>query len=189
LSTYPLRKNTAAITILAMISALGVVSRMFLRFTIVPGLLELTPGFLFSELGGVVGGAFGGILVGAIVGISGALGGGEFPILPLIGNIALGLGTGIAVHIERDRTRRSYAAIAILGGGLIGGFLPTLGISLWLFYPLEAAIFSAILDGAQAVLWAIVALVVERIAIRPVAGPYLYQNLHAGNQPLEETSE
>ncbi len=188
MSTFPLKRNTAVITTLAMISALGVIARIFLRFTIIPNLLELTPGFMFSELGGVVGGVYGGILVGAIVGLSGAMFGGEFPLLPLLGNIALGLGTGIAIHIQSDRNSRSYAAIAILGGGLIGGFLPTLGVSLWLFYPIEAAMFGALLDGAQATLWAAVAVVVERIAIRPIAGSYLYQNLHAEDQTLENVS-
>ncbi|TFF68660.1 hypothetical protein EU520_00115 [Candidatus Thorarchaeota archaeon] len=162
---------------------------MFLRFTVIPSLLELTPGFLFSELGGVVGGVFGGLLVGAIVGLSGAIGGGEFPLLPLIGNMALGLGTGIAIHIQSDRSSRSYAILAVVGGGLIGGFLPTLAVSLWLFYPIEAALLGAVVDGAQAVLWAVVAVVVERIAIRPVAGLYLYQNLHAQDQPLEDPSD
>ena len=83
----PLQKNTVALTSLAILAAMGIVVRMFVRIPVIPGLLDLTPGFLFSELGGVIGGLPGGALVGAIVGFGGAMAGGEPPLLPMLGNI------------------------------------------------------------------------------------------------------
>ncbi len=163
--------KTVLLVLLAFVAAIGIVVRMFVRITILPG-LELTPGFMFSELGGVIGGVIGGVLVGAIVGIGGALAGGETPLLPLIGNVCLGIGTGIAVFIDKTRSSPKYYALAVAGGGLIGGFLPSLVIYL-LMIPLEAAVILAAFDMMQAALWAIVALIVYKIVIIPVVGTYL----------------
>ena len=173
MDVLPLRKNTVALTTLAMIAALGIVVRMFVRIPIVPD-VELTPGFLFSLLGGIIGGVPGGVTVGAIVGLGGAIAGGEFPLIPMLGNICLGLGTGIAIHISKDRDRMIYRIVAVLGGGLIGGFIPDLTIFYFLFESFELAVFNAILDMSQAFLWAVVALILERGVIRPLIGHYLY---------------
>ena len=182
----PLEKNTVALTTLALIAALGIIVRLFVRIPIIPGLLELTPGFLFSELGGVIGGIPGGIVVGAIVGIGGALGGGEVPILPMIGNICLGIGTGWAIHLSSDRDNIRYALMAIAGAGIFGGFIPSMTVFAGFAGSLEAAFIAAIIDGVQATLWAVVALLLERIIIRPTIGDYLYRNPQTGVQPITE---
>jgi hypothetical protein len=180
MGVLPLQKNTVALTTLAMLAALGIVVRIFVRIPIATD-VELTPGFLFSLLGGIIGGVPGGVTVGAIVGLGGALAGGEFPLIPMLGNICLGLGTGIAIHISRDRDSILYRIVVVLGGGLIGGFIPDLTIFYFLFESFELAVFNAILDMSQAFLWAIVALLVERGIIRPLIGHYLY----AEEGPLE----
>jgi hypothetical protein len=173
MSSFPIKYNTVTISILAIIAALGIVARMYIRITIIPEVLELTPGFVFSQLGGIIAGLPGGILVGAIVGISGATAGGEFPLLPLIGNICLGLGTGWVYHAIRNRENKLYYLLVILGGGLIGGFIPSL-IIVALTESLEAAMIVAVIDCLQACLWAGVALFVNKIIILPLAGHYLY---------------
>ncbi len=174
MAQLPLRKNTVSLTTLAMIAALGIVVRMFVRIPVIPGFVELTPGFLFSLLGGVIGGVPGGIFVGAIVGIGGAMGGGEPPLLPMIGNIFLGIGSGLAIHVTKERNSRKYALMVVLGGGIIGGFIPTATVFASLIDPIEVILAGALLDMTQGFLWAIVALFVERSIIRPIAGKHLY---------------
>jgi hypothetical protein len=170
----PLRKNTVALTTLAMLAAMGIIVRMFVRIPVIPGLLDLTPGFLFSELGGVIGGLPGGTLVGAVVGLGGAMAGGEPPLLPMIGNICLGIGTGWAIHVKTDRDSILYMVMVVLGGGIIGGFIPSMTIFAAFTESIELTILYATIDMLQAFLWAIVALALERIVIRPVIGHYLY---------------
>jgi hypothetical protein len=173
MSSSPVKFNAPTISLLAIISALGIVARMFIRITIIPDVLEITPGFLFSQLGGIIAGLPGGILVGAIVGMSGAISGGEFPLLPLIGNISLGVGTGWVFHVIKNRESKLYYLLVILGGGLIGGFIPSL-IIVALTGSLEAAIIAAVIDCLQACLWAAVALFVNKVIVLPLAGHYLY---------------
>ena len=48
LGAIPLQKNTVALPTLAMLAAMGMDVRMFVRIPVIPGLLDLTPGFLFS---------------------------------------------------------------------------------------------------------------------------------------------
>jgi hypothetical protein len=170
----PLQKNTVALSTLAMLAAMGIVVRIFVRIPVIPGLLDLTPGFLFSELGGVIGGLPGGALVGAIVGLGGAIAGGEPPLLPMIGNICLGIGTGYAIHVRADRDSRLYIAMVIFGGGVIGGFIPSMTIFAAFTESIEITILYAAIDMLQAFLWAFVALLLERIVIRPIIGQYLY---------------
>jgi hypothetical protein len=174
MTQIPLRKNTALLITLALIATLGIVVRIFIRIPVIPGFVELTPGFLFSLLGGVIGGVPGGIFVGAIVGIGGAMGGGEPPILPMIGNIFLGIGSGLAIHVTKERNSRRYALMVILGGGIIGGFIPTATVFASFVDPIEVVLAAALLDMTQGFLWAVVALFVERRIIWPIAGKYLY---------------
>ncbi|MBD3406752.1 MAG: hypothetical protein GF411_11615 [Candidatus Lokiarchaeota archaeon] len=189
MSIYPLEKNTSGIVTLAFLGALGIVVRLFIRIPIIPGLLELTPGFLFSELGGVVGGIPGGLLVGAIVGIGGAIAGGEIPLLPLIGNMALGFGTGYAVHITKNRDGLKYALLAILGGGLIGGFIPSMTLFAGVGVPFETTFLYALMDMIQALFWAVIAVVLERKIIRPILGHYLYPNMQESELLLEASED
>lgn len=173
MSTQSISKNTVLLTTLAVLAAIGIVARMFIRIPVIPGFLELTPGFLFSELGGIVGGIPGGLFVGAVVGIGGALAGGEFPLLPMIGNMCLGLGTGFAVHFSRRNSWR-FSIIAILGGGVIGGFIPSMTIFAAVTDSLELTFIVAIADMIQAILWAIVAIFIDRYVIQRILGNYIY---------------
>ena len=184
MDTIPLKKNTAALAILALVAAMGLFMRYLVRITIIPELVEITPGFLFSELGGIIGGIFGGILVGMAVGIGGAMGGGEFSIIPLLGNIFLGIGTGYAIHITKERDSMRYSILAILGGGIIGGFIPDMTIFLILSETIEGAFLLALIDMIQGFIWAVVAIIIERKLIRPLAGNYLYPE--EGIQLLDE---
>ncbi len=159
---------------LALIAAIGTVVRLFVRIPVIPGFVELTPGFLFSLLGGVIGGVPGGIFVGAVVGMGGTVGGGEPPLLPMIGNIFLGIGSGLAIHVTKERDSRKYALMVVLGGGIIGGFIPTATVFASFVDPIEIILAAALLDMTQGFLWAIVALFVERRIIRPIAGNHLY---------------
>ncbi|MFW9849959.1 MAG: hypothetical protein ACFFF4_12545 [Candidatus Thorarchaeota archaeon] len=169
--------NTVLLTTLAIIAAIGIVARMFVRIPIIPGFFELTPGFLFSLLGGIIGGLPGGILVGAIVGVGGALAGGEFFLLPMIGNIFLGIGTGIAIHIVRDRNSWKYAIIAILGGGIIGGFIPSMTVFAAVTDSIELTFIVAVADMIQAIIWGIVAIVIDRLIIQRISGVYIYSDV------------
>jgi len=56
MSFVPIQRNTVALTTIAVIAALGMVVRFVIQIPVIPGLVELTPGFLFSILGGVIGG-------------------------------------------------------------------------------------------------------------------------------------
>jgi hypothetical protein len=194
MAQIPLRKNTVSLTTLALIAALGMVVRMFVHIPLIPGLVELTPGFLFSLLGGMIGGVPGGIFVGAVVGMGGTMSGGEPPLLLMIGNIFLGIGSGLAIHLTKERDSRKYALMVILGGGIIGGFIPSATIFASLVDPIEVVLAAALLDMTQGFFWAIVALFVERRIIRPIAGKYLYpepeeQILGESTLEAEDTTE
>ncbi|NWF95134.1 MAG: hypothetical protein HXY34_03240 [Candidatus Thorarchaeota archaeon] len=182
-------ERVVTITVLAMIAAIGIVVRMFVKIAVVPGLVELTPGFMFSLLGGVVGGIPGGVLVGTIVGIGGALAGGEPPLLPMIGNICLGIGTGIAWYASKDRNTYRFWVAAIVGGAVIGGFIPSMTIFASFTESLTGAVAVALIDAAQACLWAIVALLVDRLIIKPIAGPYLHPDTYREEHREEERTE
>ncbi len=169
-----MRINTVTLVSLAMVAALGLVVRMFVRIPLIPGLVELTPGFMFSELGGVMAGIPGGLLVGAIVGFGGAMAANEPPLLLMIGNIALGVGTGIALHIEPDRNRLRYIVMVILGGGIIGGLLPSMTIFAPLTESFAITLSYAMLDMYQGFVWGAAALLVEAFLLRPMLARYMY---------------
>jgi hypothetical protein len=171
----PIQRNTVALTTLAIIAALGIVVRYTIQIPVIPNAVVLTPGFLFSLLGGVIGGLPGGIIVGAIVGASGALSGTEIPLLPMFGNICLGIGSGYALYFAKRDTLKYYVMV-IFGGGIIGGFIPTLTVFSSFVDPLVVNLIAATIDMAQAFLWAFLALVIERKVIRPIVGHYLYSN-------------
>jgi hypothetical protein len=93
----------------------------------------------------------------------------------MIGNICLGLGSGYAIYVA-DRDTIKYYILVILGGGIIGGFIPTMTIFASLEAPLVVNLVAASIDMMQAFLWAIVALVVERAIFRPLVGDHIYEN-------------
>jgi hypothetical protein len=171
----PIQRNTVSLSILAIVAALGIVVRYTVQIPLIPNAVVLTPGFLFSLLGGVIGGIPGGIFVGAVVGVSGALSGTELPLLPMFGNICLGVGSGYAIYFSK-RDSLKYYVLVILGGGIIGGFIPTMTVFSSFVDPLVVNLIAATLDMAQAFLWTLVALIVEQKIIRPIAGQYLYSD-------------
>ena len=173
----PIQKNSVALTTLAMIAALGIVVRVFIHIPLIFGVVDLTPGFLFSLLGGVIGGLPGGILVGAITGLGGAMAFTEPPLLPMIGNICLGIGAGYALHLVKNRNAFRYYIMVIVGAPIIGGFIPTFVISLLYFDPLAIVLAAAIADTIQTLIWVFPALLVERYIIRQIIGNYLYPQI------------
>jgi hypothetical protein len=170
----PLRKNTVALTTLALLAAIGIIVRVFVHIPVIFGVVELTPGFLFSLLGGVIGGLPGGVVVGAITGIGGAMALAEPPLLPLIGNICLGIGSGYAIHLVMNRDNLKYYLLVIIGAPIIGGFIPTFMISALYGFPIELIVVSAITDMIQTLIWVIPAILIEKLIIRPIIGHYLY---------------
>lgn len=170
----PLRKNTVALSTLALIAAIGIVVRVFVRIPLILGVVELTPGFLFSLLGGIIGGLPGGILVGAITGLGGAMVLAEPPLLPFIGNICLGIGSGYAIHLVINRDNLKYYLLVIIGAPIIGGFIPTFLISALYGFAIELIIVSAITDAIQTLIWVVPAILIEKLIIRPIIGHYIY---------------
>ena len=181
----PLRKNTVALTTLAMIAALGIIVRVFIHIPLIFGVVDLTPGFLFSLLGGVIGGLPGGILVGAITGLGGAIAFTEPPLLPMVGNICLGIGAGYGLHLVRSRDSYKYYFMVIIGAPIIGGLIPTFIISLLYFDPLAIILAASIADTIQTFIWVFPTLILERYIIRPILGHYIYPD--AETMDLDET--
>ena len=183
MSFVPIQRNTVALTTIAIIAALGMIVRFAIQIPVVPNLVELTPGFLFSILGGVIGGIPGGILAGITVGLGGALAGGSLELLTLFGNLFLGIGGGYAIYFAK-RDTMIYRIMVVLGAGLIGGLIPSMTLFAAVGVPFEVNLFFASIDMAQGFLWGVVALVVERTLIRPIVGSYLYYDVE-----LEELDE
>jgi hypothetical protein len=183
MSIVPIKTNTVALTTIAMIAALGLVVRYAIQIPVIPNVVVLTPGFMFSILGGIVGGIPGGAIVGAVVGTAGALSGTEIPILPMFGNICLGIGSGYAIYFA-NRDDVIYRIMVILGSGIIGGFIPTMTVFSSFVDPLVVNMIAATIDMAQAFIWAVVALIIERTIIRPIVGHYLYSKVEI--QELDE---
>ena len=185
MSIVPIRSNTVALTTIAIIAAIGIVVRYTIQIPVNPNAVVLTPGFIFSILGGVVGGLPGGVIVGAIVGASGALSGTEVPLLPMFGNICLGIGSGYAIYFA-NRDTLKYYILVFLGSGIIGGFIPTMTVFSSLVDPLVVNLIAATIDMTQAFLWAVVALIVERKIIQPIIGNHLYSEVEIQELPEQE---
>ncbi|MFW9767317.1 MAG: hypothetical protein ACFFF9_15535 [Candidatus Thorarchaeota archaeon] len=176
MSIVPIKTNTVAISTLAIVAAIGIVVRYTIQIPIIPDAVVLTPGFIFSILGGIIGGIPGGAIVGAIVGASGALSGTEVPILPMFGNICLGIGSGYAIYFAK-RDSLKYNLLVFLGTGIIGGFIPTMTVFSSLVDPFVVNLIAATIDMIQAFLWVVVALLLEQQLLRPVLGHYLYSEV------------
>jgi hypothetical protein len=183
MSFVPIQRNTVALTTIAIVAALGMVVRFAIQIPVIPDLVELTPGFLFSILGGILGGIPGGIIAGTAVGIGGALAGGSLSILTLLGNLFLGIGGGYAIYFAK-RDSPKYNILVILGAGIIGGWIPSMTLFAAVGVPFSANLFVASIDMVQGFLWAVVALLLERVIIRPIVGHYLYYDLEI--QELDE---
>ena len=111
---------------IAILGAFGALLRYFAAITVIPGVVELSPSFLIPQLAGMLMGSIGGSLCGVIVGVTGSVRGGEFPLIPLLGNIALGLSTGIVKDFVSDEKRKLKKPLYVISGAFIGGFIPHL---------------------------------------------------------------
>jgi hypothetical protein len=153
------------IALLAIFAALGVALRQVAIPTASP-YVTLTPGFTIPLLTGIVLGPIGGFICGLAVGISGAVW--EPAIIPVIGNIALGLSTGIPTLARKRIPYIVWASVCFLSAIVIGGFLPTFsGEIIYGIVPIAAA-FDASIDATQAAIWVIVALLLEARVIQPL---------------------
>jgi len=153
------------VALLALFAALGVVLRQVAIPTASP-FVTLTPGFTIPLLTGIVLGPIGGFVCGLAVGISGAIW--EPAIIPVIGNIALGLSTGIPTLARRRLPCLLWASICFISAIVVGGFLPTFGGEIiYGIVPLAAALDASI-DAAQAAIWVIIALLLDARIIQPL---------------------
>ncbi|MFX1475067.1 MAG: hypothetical protein ACFFCO_06310 [Promethearchaeota archaeon] len=160
---------TFRIALLVIFAALGVVLRQ-LAIPTWTLYVTLTPGFTMPLLTGMVLGPVEGIVCGLMVGISGAFAPIPEPVLiPIIGNIALGLSTGLPALIRERIPRPLFIAICLVSASLIGGFLPTFGVETLVFleHPFGAAIIAS-LDAVQATIWVVVALFLDMGVIQPI---------------------
>jgi hypothetical protein len=125
-------------------------------------------------LAGMLLGPFGGIFCGIFVGVSGALW--EPFLIPLIGNIALGLSTGLPSYFRHKIPYSLWVSLCILFAICLGGFLPTFTVEVLIAgVPPLFAIFSASIDAAQAGLWVVLALLIQRGVVEPLLNPYRQQ--------------
>ncbi len=162
------------VTILAIFSAVGIVLRQLTIPTFSP-FVTITPGFAMPLLVGLVLGPLGGILCGAFVGISGAFW--EPILIPLVGNVALGLSTGIPTYYRQKLNNVSWIILCIFSAIVIGGFLPTFSIEILILgIPLYIAALTAIIDAVQAGIWVIVALFLTQGLIEPILFRYRRMN-------------
>jgi hypothetical protein len=168
---------TFQIALTALFAALGVVLRQISVPTPLP-YVTLTPGFTMPLLAGIVLGPIGGMVCGAIVGLSAGLW--EPLIIPLIGNIALGLSTGIPSLLRYQIPTALWRGFCIIGGILIGGFLPTFIGELVLLVPPLIAAAAASIDAIQAGIWASVAIILDAFTIQP----FLTRNLPSSSQAI-----
>jgi|Deesub1362B_J571_1020462.scaffolds.fasta_scaffold32370_1 hypothetical protein len=151
--------NAKQIAIVTVLGALGALLRYFAAIVVIPGVVELTPSFLIPQLAGMLMGSLGGSLCGVIVGVAGSIRGGEFPLIPLLGNVALGFSTGIVKDVVSEERKRMKKVLYVVSGALIGGFLPTFLISIF-FVPIFASAFYALIDTFQAGFWVFIGIII-----------------------------
>jgi hypothetical protein len=157
---------TLWIALLAIFSAVGLV----LRQVAIPTFslfVTLTPGFVLPLLAGIVLGPLGGILCGVFVGISGAMW--EPFLIPLVGNVALGISTGIPTYFRHKLQRSWWMVVCLISAIVVGGFLPTFTIEVLLFaVPPSFAALTASIDAVQAGIWVLVAIILAQAVIDPI---------------------
>ncbi len=162
------------IALIAIFGATGII----LRQVAIPTFslyVTLTPGFIIPLLAGIILGPIGGALCGAIVGISGAL---YEPILiPLIGNIALGLSTGIPTYFREWLNQYLWTILCVVSAISIGGFFPTFIVEVYIFaIPIPIAAITASIDAAQAGVWVSLALLIVHNIVNPLLSRYQKTN-------------
>ncbi|MFX0168767.1 MAG: hypothetical protein ACFE89_05325 [Candidatus Hodarchaeota archaeon] len=122
-------------------------------------------------LTGLLLGPLGGVLCGVFVGMSGALW--EPFLIPILGNIALGLSTGIPSFYRHKIPKSLWIALCMLLAVVLGGFLPTFSIEVFIAGILPAfAVITASIDAVQAGIWASLALLLQLGVIEPILNPY-----------------
>ena len=157
------------IALLAIFSAVGIILRQ-IAIPTYSIYVTLTPGFIIPLLAGIVLGPLGGILCGVLVGISGALW--EPILIPLVGNIALGLSTGIPTYFQKNLQHKWWMVVCFVSAVIFGGFLPTFAVEVFLFIvPPYFAALTASIDAIQAGIWVLVAIlltqgVIDTILVR-----------------------
>ncbi|MDO8055402.1 MAG: hypothetical protein Q6361_00935, partial [Candidatus Hermodarchaeota archaeon] len=158
------------LALLVICSALGIVLRQVVIPTYTP-YVNLTPGFVMPLFAGMLLGPLGGVFCGIFVGMSGALW--EPFLIPLIGNIALGLSTGLPSYFRHKVPYLFWILFCVVLAISLGGFLPTFAVEVLIagVYPLFAAL-SASIDAVQAGLWAVISLLVLRGVVQPLLNPY-----------------
>ncbi|MFX1566185.1 MAG: hypothetical protein ACFFCH_09355 [Promethearchaeota archaeon] len=154
------------IALLAIFAASGIILRQ-VAIPIFPPYVTLTPGFVIPLLTGIVLGPLGGILCGMFVGVSGAFW--EPVLIPLVGNIALGLSTGLPTYFRHRIHNISWMLTCVISAILIGGFLPTFSIESLVFgVPSFVAALTASVDALQAGIWVIIALILAQTIVDPL---------------------
>ncbi|MFX0097172.1 MAG: ECF transporter S component [Candidatus Hodarchaeota archaeon] len=139
------------------LGALGIVLRSF--YLEITANVQLTPGMIPPALAGMLMGLEGGFITGLIVGVYGALFSGEFPLIPLAGNMLLGIGPGIIYEIVDDRHTSLKSILYVLLTGFLGGFAPTFLFLLVLVPPAIAAP-SALFDLTNAIIAGIIGVII-----------------------------
>ena len=117
-------------------------------------------------LTGLALGPVGGFACGLVVGIVGALS--EPALVPLLGNIALGLSTGIPSLVRKRLPYPVWASLCVASGSFFGGFLPTYSVEVLAYLvPPVAALADGLIDGLQAILWATLAVLLDKTVVQP----------------------
>ena len=90
-------------------------------------------------------------------------------LIPLIGNVALGLSTGIPTYYRHKLRRKSWMVTCIFSAMIIGGFLPTFSIEVLVFrVPFFFAALIASVDAVQAGIWVIIAIILAQSVVNPI---------------------
>ena len=173
-TVQPSGKGTLSLSIwialVAFFTAIGVLFRQ-ISIPIFPPFVSLTPGFLMPLLAGMILGPLGGVLCGLFVGVSGALW--EFPLIPLIGNIALGLSTGIPSFFRNRMLPVLWMSLCVISAMIIGGFLPTFIVEVLVIgFPPYVATLTASIDAFQAIVWVAVAILLVMSIVDPILNRY-----------------
>jgi len=158
------------LALLVVFSALGIALRQVAipTYTL---FVNLTPGFIIPLLSGMLLGPLGGIFCGVFVGMSGALW--EPFLIPLVGNIALGLSTGLPSYFRHKIPYSLWLILCLIFAICIGGFFPTFAVEVFVAQiPPSVAILSASIDAVQAGLWVIIAFFILRGVVKPLLNPY-----------------
>ncbi|MFX1351676.1 MAG: hypothetical protein ACFFA1_05600 [Promethearchaeota archaeon] len=139
------------------LGALGIVLRSF--YLEITANVQLTPGMIPPALAGMLMGLEGGFITGLIVGIYGAFFSGEFPLIPLVGNVLLGIGPGVVYEMLDDRHTSLKGILYVLLTGFVGGFIPTFLFLVVLVSP-AIAVLSALFDLTNAIIAGIIGVII-----------------------------